>query len=634
MRRSRKAGLLVWAVLVCGLSGYLTYREPSGGEDLGAVSGSLAVLELRMRDWEMRYTPPSPLPARLILLPVETPLPLRDGQPTLVPLAEAISVLGQAGASLIVCDFPLGPSPGFSPDLALLAGAVQAGGNVVISYAPTSPWQAPPLAAAEPADKGPQGQFVSAAGFLPPPDDLARAAKALGVATTIADVDRVNRCFPSFVAHGPAVYPSLPLAAALAHWGEKQPPAARVSRGVLYVGQHRIPVLQDGLVQVNFSGLRPFLTVPLAELLRMPKGDPRLDDFRGSIVVIGFAYPEARVAAPLPGKPDADHMELVAHALATLLSSKFVHPAHPAVLWSLLALLATLVGWGLPHLKTRAACLAVAGVLVAYLLVCSRVFRTTGVLLPVVGPCLALVVGFGVVCLQMLAWEQRARERLLHGFSRYVPRQVVETTMAAPVGAPRPAYGERRMLSAMFVDVRGFTALAETAPPEDVVALLNLFFRRMSEIVFAHGGMVDKYIGDCLMAVFGAIEEEPDHAERAVRTALEIQREARIMEDEWRFAGGRGPLRVSIGVASGPAVLGEVGYELKTDFTAVGDTVNIAQRLQDVCRDQEALLVISASTYVQVRDRVDAEDIGAIAVRGRTEPVEAYKVIGLKPESL
>jgi class 3 adenylate cyclase len=193
---------------------------------------------------------------------------------------------------------------------------------------------------------------------------------------------------------------------------------------------------------------------------------------------------------------------------------------------------------------------------------------------------------------------------------------------------PSLPVGQRRYISVLFADIRKFTATAERLDPWRVTGLLNLFFDRTSAIIFHYGGIVDKYMGDCVMALFGLLAGQDDHARRAVAAALEIQREADIMADEWRFGGALEDLQVAIGINTGEAVVGEVGSHRHTQYTAIGDTVNIAFRLQELCPDRSAKILVSGTTQYQVSRYVDSEFVGEVEVRGRQEKAEAFRVLG------
>jgi adenylate cyclase len=223
-----------------------------------------------------------------------------------------------------------------------------------------------------------------------------------------------------------------------------------------------------------------------------------------------------------------------------------------------------------------------------------------------------------------MARSLREKEMIKRAFTRYVAREVVEEVLKDPEHAMLT--GERREATVLFCDIRGFTALAERLTPEQVVGLLNEFYTLMIETVFKHDGTLDKFLGDAVMAVFGAPIAHPDHAARAVMTALDMRRAVGELAGR-RRAAGLDPFEVGIGVSLGEVVAGTVGTEERMEYTVIGDSVNVASRLQD--RAKPGSILLSRRTYEAVSDLVDAKSLGAMKVKGKEEEVEVYEVRGL-----
>jgi adenylate cyclase len=184
--------------------------------------------------------------------------------------------------------------------------------------------------------------------------------------------------------------------------------------------------------------------------------------------------------------------------------------------------------------------------------------------------------------------------------------------------------GDRRRISVLFSDIRGFSTISENLPPEKVVKLLNDYFERMVDVVFRNKGTLDKFIGDGLMVIFGAPEDDAYQEEHALRTALEMQHELELMAANWEPEGIR--IRVGIGINSGPAVVGNIGSSRRMEYTAIGDTVNLASRLESATKDFGVGILVSEYTYNAVRGAFSFKPMGAVQVRGRSEPVLAYSL--------
>ena len=225
-----------------------------------------------------------------------------------------------------------------------------------------------------------------------------------------------------------------------------------------------------------------------------------------------------------------------------------------------------------------------------------------------------------------MARSLREKEMIKRAFTRYVAREVVEEILKDPENLVLS--GERRQVTVLFCDVRGFTPMSERLAPEEVVLLLNDFYTLMIETTFKYDGTLDKFLGDAVMAVFGAPMAHPDHSARAIRTALAMQ-EGITGLNERRGRDGKEAISVGIGVSAGEAVAGTVGTEDRMEYTVIGDSVNLAARLESNAKPGQIL--ISHRTYERVRDLVDARPLGRIRVKGKEEEVEVYEVLGLTP---
>ena len=235
-------------------------------------------------------------------------------------------------------------------------------------------------------------------------------------------------------------------------------------------------------------------------------------------------------------------------------------------------------------------------------------------------PVLLLVRVRSLLKLKQLNDQLRKRNRLLRQvLNRYVAEEVTEAILLDPDKHLRLG-GEAREVTVLFADIRGFTRFTEQHTAAQTVETLNRIFEQLTRVIFDHRGTFDKYMGDALMAFYGAPFPGPDDPLRAAQTAVEM----RTVFEALRAEPGSdlGQLGLGIGLHSGEATVGNVGSEMVMDYTVIGDTVNIAKRLQEDARGGEIL--ISEATYERVRDHVTAEYLEARPVKGRAEPVKVY----------
>ena len=218
--------------------------------------------------------------------------------------------------------------------------------------------------------------------------------------------------------------------------------------------------------------------------------------------------------------------------------------------------------------------------------------------------------------------ERRSRRQAVKMFSRFLNPEVVKRIVEQGATVESLS-GRTRSISVLFSDIRGFTTLSETRPPQEIVSLLNRYFSRQVEVVFRHGGTLDKFIGDCIMAFWGAPLDDPRHAEHAVAAALEMQQVLLAFKEDLGEAGAG--FDVGIGIHTGTAVVGFIGAEQKLDYTAIGDTVNLASRIEGLTREVKTRLLVSRETLLACGNAFDFTPRGSYKVKGREQPVELFE---------
>lgn len=224
----------------------------------------------------------------------------------------------------------------------------------------------------------------------------------------------------------------------------------------------------------------------------------------------------------------------------------------------------------------------------------------------------------------VMAESLRKKKLIEEAFGRYVTKQVAEEILQHPEQINLG--GKRQEVSVLFADIRGFTGLAERIEPEEVVRTLNDYLTLMTRVVFKHDGTLDKFLGDAIMAVFGAPVFYSDHALRAILAALDIRREIKALNEK-RGTSGLEKVEIGIGINAGEVVTGNIGYEERMEYTVIGDNVNIAARLEALAAGGQIL--ISQSIYEAIRMRVSVRALSPIYLKGREKPLQVYEVNGL-----
>ncbi len=484
--------------------------------------------------------------------------------------------------------------------------------------------------------------------IFPPTGALAGSATAVAHNFLSLDPDGPVRHIVPFVRHGDRAMPSLGLAAALRVSGVSGADV-RIGPSSLTAGSRTMPLevrkvnTEEGSREIlwgliNFRGpaflpdmkRRPYPHYSFFDLLyseeqllagQTPDVDPAV--FRDKIVFVGvtaaglfdvFETPFA--GGSMPG------IQIHAAVADDFLSSRFMQPESRGVRIALVLALALSVGLIAAIVPAWWAAAAFAAIVAALVFVATQQFaagRWINITQPALAASLALFGGVGY----QYFFEGREKRKMKRLFGQYVSKDVYDQLVANPDLARLG--GQRRQMTVLFSDIRGFTTVSEMGQPEEIVAVLNEYFTRMVEIVFAHKGTLDKFVGDMVMALFGAPLDDPKHAEHAVDAALEMIRELNRLNAKWA-AEGRPALDIGIGVSTGPMIAGNIGSEAIMSYTVIGDSVNLGARLESLNKEYGTRIIISEATRAALPDRYQLRPLGEVVVKGKTRPAAIFEV--------
>jgi adenylate cyclase len=394
---------------------------------------------------------------------------------------------------------------------------------------------------------------------------------------------------------------------------------------------------------IGFSGPPGIIPrVPFRRLLSPgAESDPQIQGLKDKVVIIAYETtgvqdihqtPYSRGFLNIPAR-FMSGAEVHANMVETILTGRFPRPISTP--WRLSYLLVVLaVGTAAFFKLSPRQGLAALGLLAVMVAASAYLLFRSYWLIPVAAPQLGLLASYlGVLGLR-LTGEERERTRLRQIFGRYVSEEVVEKLLAT--GKQPDLGGEAVTVTVLFSDIRNFTPMSESLAPQEVVELLNNYFSRACEPILEQGGMVDKFIGDAIMAVFGSPVAYPDHARRAIAAALTLAEKAadfrawitrRFPEGDWQ------DFHIGIGLHTGEVVVGNVGSPKRFEFTAIGDTVNTASRLESLTKELGWTIVASAATIKAAGPGVTTSERKKVRVKGRQELVEVLEVKGLQEDN-
>ncbi len=534
---------------------------------------------------------------------------------------------------------------------AALASAIKAAGNVVLPVVFSDAAAGTAAPSAEQNDLLWDAAFMevkSVAGIswkqwavrgvrpLPPRPEIARAAAALGHVSSHPDMDGILRWEILALMHGDDAYPSLALQIARLAQGMRQEDIGLYGGANVRFGERFIPTDLSNRVLVNYYGAeKSFPYISAADLL---SGRVKAELLNRKIVLIGTSALATYDQKVSPFSADMPGVEKNATVVENILSNKFMSKSPGVIELAVILGSAILLMLLLPRLSARNGVIVGFSLVGAYL-VTAEITCLNGVWLSLIYPMTNMLAILTAQTVSKLLFEEKQSRQIRAMFSSYVTERLVNEMIRNPEMAQLG--GQKREVTVLFSDVVGFTTYSENHQPEEVVAILNEYLGSMTDVVLKWEGVLDKFIGDAIVVFWGAPMRQDDHAERAVRCALEMQEKLDRLVQKWK-AEGRTPLLSGIGLNTGEAIVGNIGAQgKKMDYTVIGDHVNLGARVEGLTRHYGARILMTEYTLERLRPAIAAGTFRGVSllglerviVKGKDTPVGIYSLNSLDSQA-
>ena len=547
--------------------------------------------------------------------------------------AQAINNLSEAGAALIVIDVEfLEPSQiNQSDDLALQNAIIKfphiiLAGKLVTEYGAHSTISHYPIK--------PLSQFIS-------------AGAQWAYINVVEDEDGFIRRYTLFQNVYGKRY--LPLTVEAVRYLSKTDEASIITEDENYfiLGEKIVPKFNFDSMLINYTGpAGNFPTYSLANILDDSKfmlpdtsEDTNIFDiyresgiFRNKIVFIGASAEELQDNKFTPFfsfdgmKQKMPGVEMHANVMYSILNNSYIIEANSWLIFVCIIFLGLFNIFMSNKIKPLQSIVVIVAIGVSYFIVSYLIFKNSNIWVPVIYPLFSLIVGYFFNIINKVLVEQQEKSRFRKTFQQYVARSVVDTMLNT--GELPKFGGERKNLTILFSDIRSFTTFSEKHTPEVVVQVLSEYLTEMTDIIFKYKGTLDKFVGDEIMAEFGAPYSINNHAERACLTALDMIVALRKLQKTWSKKK-KEYFHIGIGINTGKVIAGNLGSNQLFDYTVIGDEVNLGARLEGANKHYSTTIIISESTYKEVKDKAIARELDYVRVKGKKRPVKIYELRGM-----
>ncbi len=566
--------------------------------------------------------------------------------------AKALDILKEANAGIVGMDILFDKSKRFPAEDDRFVAAVRSYEDVFNAMVMT---QSDPNSFLDPMASEPEGlevpRFIkrindlnyripSFERFEPNFPALMNAGSGIGAVNLLPDDDDIIRRISLFIRFNENIYPTFAFGIILQHLDAQE---------INYDGDNgtvdvlrtngetvKIPVDNKGRMLIHYLG--PYQTFRyisfyslLNEIYETQAQSNALSIFKDKIVLMGSDAPGLYDLRPVPRQYAFPGVEIHANVIQQIIDGNFIQEFSTIELFWLLLLVGLIAGMAF------STCQPLRGAAVAFLQgliilsIAIFTFDAYQLWMPLIAPLGTIFLTYAIHYAIRYSTEEKDKKRIRGIFSQYVSPRVVDELLRAPENLKLG--GEKRVCTVLFSDLARFTNLAEATPPEQLISLLNEYLNKMTHVVHENNGTLDKYGADGIMVLFGAPTDIGNHASYACRTALEMNRAIESIREDWRQRN-LPEIHHRIGVNTGQMIIGNLGSDIMQDYTAIGDSVNLAARLEGANKLYGSGILIAEDTYQMAKEDIWVRQLDLLRVKGKREPVKVYELIAMRDEKL
>lgn len=473
------------------------------------------------------------------------------------------------------------------------------------------------------------------------PEDLVKNAHSIGSVSTLPDNDGVIRKLSPIFRHNKTFYPSVGIKAAMKY---KNINSLAYKNNTLLLGDITIPLdktnsevylqwYKPSKQNVNFITHKTYSASDILDSYnKMKKGEkPPIpqEEFKDKIIIVGATAYALNDIKKTPIGVDYPGLEIQATFIDNIINNDFMKKTSLALNLIVLAVLVILTVQTAKQLPIIYSLLTLITIILGWFYIAKNIFFANGYIIDVITPLSFVLLAYSLTFVYKYFLAGRSRNNLKNVMSKYISKSVMKDVLkneTAELG------GKRAYVSVLFADIRQFTSISEVYTPEEVSSLLNEYFSLIAPIIDKYNGTLNKFMGDAVMAIFGAPIEDENHAQNAVLCAEEILLEVKKLNYKWKISN-KPEIRIGVAINTGYVFIGNIGSKDRMEFTVIGDSVNIASRIESLNRVYNTSFLISSSTYEKVKDIVNTIKIRDVSIKGRISSVTIHEVIEIKHDN-